>query len=155
QFTTGSSLTIAIDPVQSNNVYIAMAQGGIAKSTDSGQTWNSLNDGFQAANITGFDLKAGGMFASTQDGPYYSGDGGKHWALAGGKPSDPNINSIVSDPNNLSTVYAGTNNGVSKHGFISWFDINTGLTNKQVTKLVMDPTNSSTLYAGTYSGGVF
>lgn len=68
--------------------------------------------------------------------------------------SDYDIHTIVADPQNLITIYAGTLNGVFKRGLFAWTTMNNGLANHDVRKLLMNPSDSLTLYAAT-AGGVF
>ena len=65
---------------------------------------------------------------------------------------------LVMDPSTPSTLYAWTEGGGvfrSTDSGGSWSQVNTGLSNLNVTVLAIDPTTPSTLYAGTYGGGIF
>ena len=78
------------------------------------------------------------------------------WSTNG--PYGGSINSLVIDPVNSSTIYAGTSgSGVFKstNGGANWSAANNGLpsTSVYVHALAIDPLNSSTIYAAT--GGVF
>jgi photosystem II stability/assembly factor-like uncharacterized protein len=68
------------------------------------------------------------------------------------------VRSLVVDPNNSSTIYAGTDRGIVKstNGGASWIGANTGLTltNSWISMLAIDPVTSSALYAVTF-GGLF
>src|SRR5262249_37790285 len=82
------------------------------------------------------------------------------------------IGGLVIDPQNPSTLYAGTsgesfdsctipcsgfNDGVfrSTDAGATWTAINSGLTMPHVASLAIDPQNPSTLYAGTIHGRIF
>lgn len=151
----GSITSLAIDPLTPSTLYASLSQGGVSKSTDSGATWTIISAGINSLQVNALDIHSSASFSGTADGVYYSQDGGKNWAVAGGKPTDPLEFTVMADPQNLATIYAGTNNGVYKRGLFGWSEINTGLSSKVVSKLLMDPTNSSILYAGTEFGGVF
>src|SRR5207245_2080938 len=65
------------------------------------------------------------------------------------------IPALTVDPQNPSTVYAGTDGGVFKstNGGANWSAANSGLTATDVRALAVDPQNPSTVYAG--GDGVF
>ena len=67
------------------------------------------------------------------------------------------IRSLVIDPTDTQTIYAGTYGGIFKstNGGLSWTAVNTGLTNFDVHYLAIDPQNPTIIYAGTRSKGVF
>lgn len=64
---------------------------------------------------------------------------------------------LVIDPQNTSTIYAGTGFGVFKStdGGASWGAVNSGLTTLSTKTLAIDPRNPSTVYVGSSGGGVF
>lgn len=73
-----------------------------------------------------------------------------------------NIAAIAPDPNNSQIVYAGVNGSGAENGVhrsldsgATWTQVNTGLTDTDITELTIDTTNSNILYAGTDNGGVF
>jgi hypothetical protein len=77
------------------------------------------------------------------------------WIQTGG-PEGGEIRSLVINPQNPATVYAGTYWGgvfKSNNNGNSWG--RTGLTNGTVTALAIDPHNPTIVYAGTDGGGVF
>lgn len=102
-------------------------------------------------------------------------DSGTTWtAIGAGLPSNPNwMGALVIDPQNPSTLYAGTSgmgsdgscdtpcsgfhDGVFKStdAGTTWTAVNSGLTTTHVASLAIDPQNPSRLYAGTIGGGVF
>ncbi len=66
--------------------------------------------------------------------------------------------SMVNDPGNQNVMYSGSNNlGVYKttDGGMTWFVVNTGITNTQVQALAISQNNTQTLYVGTATGGVY
>jgi photosystem II stability/assembly factor-like uncharacterized protein len=64
------------------------------------------------------------------------------------------VTALAIDPQNSSTLYAGSNSGVfrSTDGGANWNSVNSGLTTLAVTTLAIDAQNSSTVYAGTADG---
>jgi len=80
------------------------------------------------------------------------------WSRIG--PEGGDIVSLVIDPANTKTVYAGTYSGgvfKSTNGGKSWDQVNSGLTHTYILTLAIDPVNTQTLYAGavTWDDGVF
>jgi len=66
------------------------------------------------------------------------------------------VSSIVIDPKNTQTIYAGTEDGgifKSTNGGASWTAINNGISKIWVDCLAIDPVNTQTIYAGTGGGG--
>jgi len=61
-------------------VYIGVEEGGIYRSGDQGETWESLNEGLYWDVHTVTPASAGlWLYATTGRGFYRSGDGGQHW----------------------------------------------------------------------------
>jgi photosystem II stability/assembly factor-like uncharacterized protein len=165
----GPGAALAIDPVTPTTIYTARwNEAAVFKSTDGGAHWRASNIGPAGppfvsalavdprtpatvyAGTNGFD--GWGVFKST--------DGGMHWSpsSAGLPPVINNRSSFVAtlilDPENPATVYAGTSVGLFKStdagGF--WSAHNTGLPDLTVWALAIDAQNPSTLYAATTAG---
>src|SRR5439155_19923764 len=98
---------------------------------------------------------AGGLFSST--------DGGSRWLPADRGLPPTQVDAIVVDPTNPSTLYAGMDNlnnamgGVFKtnDGGATWAAANNGIRDTYVICLVADPAQPSTLYAGTETDRVY
>jgi hypothetical protein len=80
-----------------------------------------------------------------------------HNVWTGRGPDGGEVSALVIDPQNTSTVYAATGNGVFKttDGGASWRAASAGLPGPLVMNLVMDPQNTTTLYALINHYGVF
>jgi uncharacterized repeat protein (TIGR01451 family) len=90
-------------------------------------------------------------------GAYKSADAGSNWAAVNNSLSDPNIESIVVDPTNSSTLYAAGSSGVFKSmdGGNFWRLTGQGrvsTTPLSAISIAVDPSTPSTIYAGTVSG---
>ena len=74
------------------------------------------------------------------------------WTSLG--PDGGQVQALAIDPQNSNTLYAATNNGISKStdGAKTWIAANLGLPTFSVNRLVIDPQNTSTLYASTVNG---
>jgi photosystem II stability/assembly factor-like uncharacterized protein len=125
---------------------------GIYSSSDTGTTW-VLSTG--AADIhypnALFISREGYIYAGAySDYVYRSSNGGAIWQNTGGAPS---TNSIVEDASGY--LYTSSTTGVYRltNGGGNWEQINSGLTNVQMTALGID--SAGYLYAGTTNYGIY
>lgn len=72
--------SIIADPGQAGAIYIGVEEGGVFRSPDGGETWQSLNEGLYW-DVHTVAAAAGGrdLFATTGAGFHKSADGGGHW----------------------------------------------------------------------------
>ena len=169
---------LAIDPTTPATLYVATADGGVFKSTNSGHDWSAANTGLFERDVTALTmdpvnpntLYAGIYFACWYPPPpcylppgiYKSVNGGESWSLAGaGLPVTTDLNTVgvdtlVVDPQTPTSVYAGTNEGLfkSSDGGGSWNPANTGLPDGGIHAFALNPISTTTLYAGIW-GGVY
>ncbi len=77
------------------------------------------------------------------------------WSSNG--PFGGTVNTLVIDPQNPSTLYAGTDAGVFKSTDAGgqWTAVNQGLSNLEIVALVIDPQTPTILYAAQFLGGIF
>ncbi len=126
QSLSGAVAQLVIDPSDRRNVYAGTEAdfyyftfGQFEKSTDSGTTFTSHSPGpFQTVTALAIDphlpskLYMGVDSAEYLRGLFTSNDGGTSWLPSGaGLPGAP-VSGIVTDPNALAIVYAGTREGV-------------------------------------------
>ena len=86
-----------------------------------------------------------------------STDGGENWSVIGEGLICNGVKTIIIDPLETNTLYAGTHNaGVFKsaNGGENWSKINKNLTNPMVFALAVDSSNNR-IFAGTAGSGVF
>jgi photosystem II stability/assembly factor-like uncharacterized protein len=130
--------SIAIHPSDPSTLYITAAiNTGVAfvKSEDGGATWYPINDGLASGNFqrvlaidpvdpstvyaAHFDVRTGtgGVFKSER--------GGTDWSRADAGLIDIDIRTLVIDPTNAATVYAGGRDGLfrSFDGGTSWTNL--------------------------------
>jgi len=170
----GRSAAVEGIPSQPNVYYFGSVGGGVWKTTDGGETWKAVSDGFFGGSIgavavsewdpnvvyvgTGEKTVRGNV--SHGDGMWKSTDAGKTWTHAGLEDSR-HIPRVRIHPRNPDLVYAavlghlfGPNQerGVyrSKDGGKSWERILFANENAGAIDLVMDPTNPRVLYASTW-----
>jgi hypothetical protein len=121
----GRTSAVAIDPFNSNIIYVGTPAGGIWKSTNSGSTWTPLSDQLPQIGVSGIAIdhtNSNTIFISIGDkdasdtysiGVLKSTDGGLNWGTTG-------------------LVFAGTGN--------------------QAGDLIMHPTNNQILLCATSAG---
>jgi len=152
---------LAIDPQQSGTIYAATPGSGIFKSTDGARNWTAVNSGLSATSVMSVAVdarNAGTIYAATGVGVLKTTDGGASWSAAGsGLPGSSFIRSLVIDPLNSETIYAGIAGlGMFKStdGGASWSGISPALDVRGYPGLVtVDPRNSGVLYAGDFERG--
>jgi beta-propeller repeat-containing protein len=150
--------TLAIDPSNTSTVYAGTSKTGgvygtVFRSTDAGRSWtNTLLNVIDVSSIAVAPISHGTVYAATEEGLFRSGDQGAHWiGISNGLPRDPV--SVIVDPGNGSTVYAGVQQsslgGVFKstNGGDSWAA--TGLSSTSAWAIAIDPRAPSILYAAT------
>jgi photosystem II stability/assembly factor-like uncharacterized protein len=170
-FRGGRTVAITGAPRQPNVFYMAAVNGGVWKTTDSGNTWNPIFDEQPTGSVgaiavapsdpnilyvgSGEGLQRPDL--STGDGVYKSTDAGKTWKHLGLRdarqitailvdPKDPNRVFVAAEghpygPNSERGVFRSTDGGQSFQKVL-YKDENTG-----AADLAFDPTNSQTIYA--------
>ena len=162
---------LVIDPQNSSTLYAALAgaTGEVFKSTDGGASWSAVSSGLMLTSVTALAIdpkNPGTLYAGGDGGVFKTTDGGASWnpantglpivwIAAAGSYLVAGVNILAIDPQNPSTLYAGTV-GLFKStdGGTSWTEADYGLPVDLagpygVGVLAIDPQNPSTLYAGT------
>jgi photosystem II stability/assembly factor-like uncharacterized protein len=123
--------SIAIDPTDHNQLYLATDRSGILKSQDGGLTFQSLNEGFINRNISGFvsdeTLYLSSLYDGDFGGIFASSDAGRSWKLKANQTAlkGKNVISLAVSPVNSKLLYAGTYEGLlrSDDGGLSWYPV--------------------------------
>jgi photosystem II stability/assembly factor-like uncharacterized protein len=179
-------LSLAIDPTNPSLIYAGSfaaatgqpgpafaGSGGIARSTNGGQSWSRINTGIPSDAFVR-SLSMDPTAPSTIYGTYVvdggwgmikSMDRGESWSVINnGLPSGRFIGSnVLIDPNVPSTLYVGYVNfttgigGVvrSMDGGETWAAANTGRSTIDITVLTADPVDTATLYTAAGTEGLF
>lgn len=160
-------------PSQPGTFYFGSVGGGVWKTTDSGETWANVTDGFLATASVGAiavspsdpnviyvgmgEHAVRGVMTSHGDGVYKSTDAGRSWTHMG-LPRSRAISRIRIHPDDPDHVYVGVQGaphgpteerGVyrSSDGGDSWEKVLFVSESAGVSDLDMDPTNPRILYA--------
>ncbi len=173
-FRGGRSATVTGVPGKPNLFYFGSVGGGVWRTTDAGNTWENISDGFFGGSIGAVAVSewdnnviyVGGGEKTVRGnvsygyGMYKSTDAGKTWAHVGLKESR-HIPRIRIHPKNPDLVYAAVlgdlfksseERGVyrSEDGGKTWKRILFANADAGAVDLVMDPNNSRVLYAATW-----
>ena len=171
---SGRIIDIAVVPSKPSTWYVAVASGGVWKTTNAGTTWTPIFDAEASYSIgcvtidptndnviwVGSGENNSQRSVGYGDGVYKSLDGGKTWKNVGLKTSE-HIGKIIVDPRNPDVVYAsaqgplwapGGERGLYKttDGGKTWKAVLTVSENTGVSDIWMDPRSSNVLYATSY-----
>jgi photosystem II stability/assembly factor-like uncharacterized protein len=157
---SGRTNSIAVNPVNTNIIYIGAAGGGIWKTTDAGSSWSPITDNLTSlacgavtldpSNPSTVYFGTGELNYSLDsyygDGIYRSTDAGATWQKIATTSQGSRFSQIVVDPGNSSIIYAAGSLGVYKstNGGSTWSSTGSG---SNANCLVMSPVNSAILYA--------
>lgn len=155
--------SLAISPADPNVLFAGSRFGRIYKSTNGGNDWDWINrqcnrDRAPFMGITGLLASSANpdiVCAGTEfEGLQRSTDGGRTWKCVLDRPCC----SVIADPQEKSTIYAGSYDvmvgGVfrSTDRGNSWADLSGGLPWRMVTGITIDHEFPDTLYASTTKG---
>jgi photosystem II stability/assembly factor-like uncharacterized protein len=172
-FRGGRVVAVAGDPHQPAVFYFGSTGGGIWKTTDAGQYWVNISDGFfKRASVGGIAVAASdpnviyvGMGEATirgnvshGDGVYGSTDAGRTWKHLG-LAATRNISKVRVHPTNPNLVFvaalghahgANPERGIyrSEDGGASWQQVLYRSEDAGASDLCIDPTNPRIVYAG-------
>ena len=172
--TSGRIVGFAVHPKDRSTYFVAVASGGVWKTTNAGTTWAPVFDGEGSYSIgcvvidpknpnvvwVGTGENNSQRSVGYGDGVYKSVDGGKTWQNVGLKNSE-HIGKIVIDPRDSDTVYVaaqgplwkeGGDRGLYKttDGGKTWNKVLTVDEHTGVTDIVQDPLAPDTLIAASW-----
>ncbi len=173
-FMSGRIIDLAFNPQKTSEYYLAVASGGVFKTTNGGTTYQPIFEKYGAFSIGCVSLDpqnynvvwVGTGEANNQrtvgygDGIYKSEDGGKSFVNMGLKDSQ-HIGEIIIDPKDSDIIYvaaygplwnSGGERGVfkSSDGGKTWVNVLKVSEHTGIADIVMDPKNSSVLYASAH-----
>lgn len=152
---------IIIDPNDSRKMYVITGRSGVFKSTDSGFTWQDMNDilkelklGFNVKDLILVKDEPNSIYLVMDYGILRSPDKGVNWEQIELIPPERKafINAAVVNPQNTMEMYYVTNTTFNRSidGGQNWTPINLPTT-RTGWKLLIDPVNPKILYMGVRS----
>jgi photosystem II stability/assembly factor-like uncharacterized protein len=110
-----SILGMAINPNNTNVIYLATGGTGVHKSDDGGINWKAINNGLDDLIILALEMdpvNARVLYAATaQGGVFVTEDAGDSWTPMNRGLFNKTITSLSIDPNDNTIIYAGTEGG--------------------------------------------
>ncbi|MCB0400499.1 MAG: glycosyl hydrolase [Flavobacteriales bacterium] len=173
-FTAGRIADIAVNPNNHSEYYLAVASGGVWKTSNAGTTYNPIFDGQGSYSIgcvtidpnntnviwVGSGENNNQRSVAYGDGVYKSLDGGKTWKNMGLKKSE-HIGKIIVHPTNSDIVYVaaygplwseGGDRGVYKttNGGETWERILHISDHTGIAEIAIDPRDPNVIYASAH-----
>jgi len=112
---------MVFDPAEPRTLYLATEFAGILKSTDSGETFHAMNEGFanhRLSEITsdGKRLYASSTYEGLFGGVFVSSDGGLQWSLRANEEAlnGRNLHSLTASPASADKVFAASEDAILK-----------------------------------------
>ncbi len=171
---SGRIIDLAVNPNNFDEFYVAIASGGVFKTTNHGTTFKPIFDSYGSYSIgcitidpnneniiwVGSGENNSQRSVSYGDGVYKSDDGGKSFINMGLKASE-HIGKIIVHPSNSNIVYVAAQGPLWKDGGDRglYKTIDDGKTWNKVldispktgiSDIVMDPSNPEVIYASSY-----
>ena len=152
---------VAVDPLSSNSIFIGVTTFGIRRSTNGGNTWNPENTGLSDLDVLAIAIINDAGDTDTMLCGLYGGgisksvNSGNNWADSHAGIKAFVLNTLITDPNNAATVYAGSWGGLHKStdSGVTWAAKNSGFASGPVIfGIGVDPDFSNILYAGAQDG---
>lgn len=152
---------VTIDPNNPQVLFACAASGGVWKSIDGGNSWNTNTDQFPILGTSDVAIdpnNSNNVYLATGDrdasdtfgvGVYKSTNGGSSWEPSGLFNEYANdafiINALEIDPINSNIIFAGSNNGLYKsidYGE-NWDKV---ITSGKIMEIKINPENSNTVF---------
>ncbi|MDD5544138.1 MAG: hypothetical protein PHX83_13285 [Acidobacteriia bacterium] len=143
---SGRVTSIAIDPTDSNKVYIGTAQGGVWRSTDGGTTWAPIFDNAQSLAIGALAI------APSSPGTLYVGTGEGNMINQGTQPGGAqSFFGVglyrVDNADTTATLVGPINPQITVSGLT--YNVFAG---RSISKILVHPTSPGTIFVSTTSG---
>lgn len=135
--------------IKGGDIFVGTQGAGVYMSSDTGKSWNSINDGLSEDYINALATNGTDIFAGTYHGVYWSPNNGKKWVAINKGLNNGNINVLVWRENEL---FAGTDgDGIFKLNTttLKWSLANNGINEDLITSMVVQ---NEKIFAGTYRG---
>jgi photosystem II stability/assembly factor-like uncharacterized protein len=149
---------VAVDPTNTNKVYVGSAQGTVFMSNDAGDHWSAASMGLPTANVIdmlAFDPNGTSLYAATQQGLFRSVNGQPWQRISAKILPTGGYTALAFDTKHPSVIYAGAGQSsvyMSKDGGQSWQAMQANLPSELIVhSLTYDP-NQQQLWAATSAG---
>jgi photosystem II stability/assembly factor-like uncharacterized protein len=145
---------LAIDPLNSQNVYVASS--GVFRSSDGGADWESPVEDFIVRAFVLDPSKPETMYAGTDGEIFKSTNAGATWRALDVGFGTGSVNALAVNPHVRKTVYAGGDEGlfISMDGGDTWRRYRGDVGKRGIEALAVDPTGHILYVGGTGSGVV-
>ncbi|CAM4442403.1 T9SS type A sorting domain-containing protein [Flavobacterium terrigena] len=173
----GRTSAVAVDPFNTNIIYVGTPAGGIWKSTNSGSTWTPLSDQLPQIGVTGIAIdhtNSNNIFIAIGDkdssdsysiGVLKSTDGGLNWVTTGltFTGTGNQTGDLIMHPTNNQIIVCATSSGLYRttNGGTTWVvelvgDFSQGSVRfKPNDPTVVYATTNSSFYKSTNTGDTF
>lgn len=150
----GVITSIAVDPQNSQTIYVTTFGGGVFKTINGGASWDPANEGLGSLDIRCLIINpdnSGHLYLASADGIYQSLDGGANWQKKDRGLGTPDVRFIALAQTNPELLYAAGYNGVyrSEDNGNNW---SLSLSAPDVRSIAIDPGNPDIVYAATWGG---
>jgi photosystem II stability/assembly factor-like uncharacterized protein len=112
--------TVTIDPNTPSTAYATARTQGVFRSSDGGQTWQSINSGLtnltmgHSAPVIVDPTNPQALYVGGEGGVFKSLDGGGHWFAVNSGLDELSVGGLAMDPSDPAALYACGPNGVYK-----------------------------------------
>jgi hypothetical protein len=142
-------IDIAIDPQESNTLYVSARTFGLFRTTDAGESWSRISVTGSVEKLVIDPHDPAKIYAATSSGIARSSDRGTSWRTS---PELGSVRTLAIDPTTPTTLYGSTDEGVFKSVDQGEHWIASGMEGTAVFSLVIDNQDTSTIYAATGNG---
>lgn len=163
-FSTNPPYMVAIDPTNTQVLYVASTTAGVLRSTDGGATWTPRNNGLPVVGmsvpifhvtIDPADSQRMYAFQQSPNFLYRTTDGGLNWTkVASGVPPTEVFYTVSFDPLNPNRVYLGGQDGLylSLDGGGTWSAMTLPVGSRAISSVLIDPVTPGTMVLVLRSG---
>ena len=145
----GRVTAIAVDPTNSNNIYLGTAQGGVWRSTNGGTTWVSIFDNAQTLAIGALAVAPSSpntLYIGTGE-PNLCGDcffGIGLYRIDNATTTTGSAGDLIGP---INPAFSFVSNGVGNPTITT-----TAFGGRSISQIVVDPTNAATIWVGSSTG---
>lgn len=155
-----TATTLAIDPSDSQVVYLGGNLGELSRSADGGTNWNqvfSFPNSVEVSDVVVDPVTPSIVYASTRGGVFRSTDSGGSFTSINSGLEETSAGILAIDPTTPAKLVFGSDFGfwASDDSGVNWTEHSDGLAAVTVNAIVEDPVTPSTLYAATATNGAF